>query len=813
MKFKSDIEVQAGLKDSSGSVGTSGQVLSTTATGVSWINVGVGGYVPYTGATANVDLGAYALLASDLIINHSSGSGVAASITKGGSGEALTVVKTSGSGNAASITGGITLLTTLNLTNALADTYISSASNWNAAYNDKINSASVTGTTTKTLTLNQQDGGTITASWTESGGGVTSFNTRTGAVTLTSSDVTTALGYTPTNVTIGTANGLSISGQALSLALSSTSTTGALSSTDWNTFNGKQALLNGTGFVKASGTTISYDNSTYTPTSRTLTINGTTYDLSANRSWTVSGGVTSVSGTGGYGGLTLTGTVTSTGNLTLGGTPTGTWPISVSGNADTVDGYHAAGLLRSDGGVWNPGANITLGQTANGQEWSFDITRNGFTGGYWHVWDSVHSSMLSVDATGNFVTATGSFRSPIFYDSNDTAYYGDFASTSNFSKLLLNSQNSFNTTTPGLTSYGLTLMGGAADYANGVIWTWGNTNAQAGVYVQSSGAYGTKMYLATTDSFATGSKTAMSIDHSGTILVNRSYLQSDSSLRAPIFYDSNNTGYYIDPASSSNVNNLTVAGTFSGANNVVYGDGANGRSKDRTSQSANTSDSSNSSGFYFGNATTGMPSSDWWNWLTVAGNNWGGSDGYRWQMTGSFWSDDWRLRRMTSGSWSGWVSLLHSGNYSSYSNFGSNAVYGGIYYDGNNTGYYCDPASTSNLNVVQAAGGFFATSDERTKENIVTIDNALDKVNALRGVYYNQKNSEYKKDSMGVIAQEVMEVVPEVVGQGSNGMYNVAYGNLAGLFIEAIKEQQVQIEHQQTQIEELKQLVNKLINK
>jgi hypothetical protein len=68
-------------------------------------------------------------------------------------------------------------------------------------------------------------------------------------------------------VTIGTANGLSLSTQVLSLGLASTSTTGALSSTDWNTFNGKQAALSGTGFVKISGSTISYDNSTYLTTS------------------------------------------------------------------------------------------------------------------------------------------------------------------------------------------------------------------------------------------------------------------------------------------------------------------------------------------------------------------------------------------------------------------------------------------------------------------------------------------------------------------------------------------------------------------
>jgi hypothetical protein len=64
-------------------------------------------------------------------------------------------------------------------------------------------------------------------------------------------------------VTLGTANGLSLSTQQLSLGLASAGVTGALSGTDWSTFNSKQQALNGTGFVKISGTTISYDNSTY----------------------------------------------------------------------------------------------------------------------------------------------------------------------------------------------------------------------------------------------------------------------------------------------------------------------------------------------------------------------------------------------------------------------------------------------------------------------------------------------------------------------------------------------------------------------
>jgi hypothetical protein len=93
------------------------------------------GFVPYTGATTNVDLGTHTLIAKDLVINHSSGSGVAASITKGGAGEALTVNKTSGSGNAMSVTGGVTQLSELHLTTDLADAYIASAATWNAKFN------------------------------------------------------------------------------------------------------------------------------------------------------------------------------------------------------------------------------------------------------------------------------------------------------------------------------------------------------------------------------------------------------------------------------------------------------------------------------------------------------------------------------------------------------------------------------------------------------------------------------------------------------------------------------------------------------
>jgi hypothetical protein len=140
------------------------------------------GFVPYTGATADVNLGTHDLTAergtfqnngsSDtLTVNHTSGSGKGINVSKGGNGEALLVTKTSGSGNAMAVVGGRT---------ALVDLSLSSVSNATGNF----------------LTIS---------------GGVVHQRTPS----ETRSDV------------------------------------------------GAQAQLNGTGFVKASGTTITYDNSTY----------------------------------------------------------------------------------------------------------------------------------------------------------------------------------------------------------------------------------------------------------------------------------------------------------------------------------------------------------------------------------------------------------------------------------------------------------------------------------------------------------------------------------------------------------------------
>lgn len=86
---------------------------------------------------------------------------------------------------------------------------------------------------------------------------------------------------------------------------------------------------------------------------------------------------------------------------------------------------------------------------------------------------------------------------------------------------------------------------------------------------------------------------------------------------------------------------------------------------------------------------------------------------------------------------------------------------------------------------IYATGNVTAYSDRRLKDNIATLTNALATVEHLRGVSYTRKDSGEKQ--IGVIAQEVEQVVPEVV-VCKDGHYGVAYGNLTALLIEAVKE-------------------------
>jgi hypothetical protein len=102
---------------------------------------------------------------------------------------------------------------------------------------------------------------------------------------------------------------------------------------------------------------------------------------------------------------------------------------------------------------------------------------------------------------------------------------------------------------------------------------------------------------------------------------------------------------------------------------------------------------------------------------------------------------------------------------------------------------------------IRATGSITANSDVRLKKNIERIENALQKVSEISGYTYNTIYDEDRH--AGVIAQEIDKVLPEIVNKGNDGLMGVEYGNISALLIEAIKEQKVLIESLQAKVEAL----------
>jgi len=168
---------------------------------------------------------------------------------------------------------------------------------------------------------------------------------------------------------------------------------------------------------------------------------------------------------------------------------------------------------------------------------------------------------------------------------------------------------------------------------------------------------------------------------------------------------------------------------------------------------------------------------------------------------------------------SGTMSRIQSGGSSTYLAIKNTSNTGYIGIDGTNMAFY--PTGTKGGNL-DASGNFIVSgnvtangnpSDIRLKENIEVINNAVDKVKQLKGITYTLKSDGNKLT--GLIAQDLEKVLPEAVytyetlvdereGEESEEHLAIRYGNTVGLLVEAIKEQQEQIEAMKKEIEELK---------
>ncbi|QNJ57340.1 tail fiber [Pseudomonas phage Dolphis] len=144
-------------------------------------------------------------------------------------------------------------------------------------------------------------------------------------------------------------------------------------------------------------------------------------------------------------------------------------------------------------------------------------------------------------------------------------------------------------------------------------------------------------------------------------------------------------------------------------------------------------------------------------YMPLTGGNFTGNFGiYNTSPTIMFYDTDWGPRQLHSNG--GLIGFLTSGGgWGVYSDDGGNLV---------------------------ASGNVGAYSDIKHKDNVRTIEDALELVEALHGVRYIDKRTGAER--VGVIAQEVQEVLPEVVGEGADGLH-VDYGNIVGPLIEAVK--------------------------
>ena len=294
---------------------------------------------------------------------------------------------------------------------------------------------------------------------------------------------------------------------------------------------------------------------------------------------------------------------------------------------------------------------------------------------------------------------------------------------------------------------------GLSAIANGQWGMWGHDNSLAGTLIMAG-------------------------PRSGNYVV----ISQSGGIRAQIFYDSNNTSYYTNPASTSVMNIITTdrinmkdVGDFI----TFYGNDNDHHSITSRDHNGSASDDIRINSYhnvYFNldsnnnntNSTTGI----------YVGQHGSGS---------SSLTDTWTFYSTTDGI------TKASGSFRAP-----------VFYDSNNTAYYAHLDSTADS--IRAAGDIIAfySSDKRYKENVKAIESPIEKVKAISGVTFEWNEKSHKetgKKDIGVIAQEVEEVLPEIVQTRNNGYKAVDYQKLTAVLIEAVKEQQ-------KQIDELKSIIN-----
>lgn len=340
---------------------------------------------------------------------------------------------------------------------------------------------------------------------------------------------------------------------------------------------------------------------------------------------------------------------------------------------------------------------------------------------------------------------SGSTRSSMFYDVDDTTYYVDPNSYSFVSSLRANGYLASNGNIYTDSNYGYGLVGTYAASRYQGVYAMSDSYKLAADGSTTGNLYGIAWSHPNAGGVAANLNThgMLIMENGGFLAAVSGSIRARDNMHAPIYYDRDDTGYYCDPASSSRFNQ-TRASYY----NVYAGVGNGIRFWESDAYKISMGDSSL---YIYGPVTGYSIKTNMDNGSTGRGFTWG-REGYA------------------------PIAAIES-------------TYGNMQIAGSFT----------------AGGNVTAYSDISLKDNIENITDAVSKIMKVRGVTFTRNDLDDKtKRYAGVIAQEVEAVLPEVVEEDINGIKHVAYGNMIGLLLEAIKEQQ-------SEIDELKALVKQLL--
>jgi hypothetical protein len=637
--------------------------------------------------------------------------------------------------------------------------------------------------------------------------------------------IATVLGYTPYNGTdtsikalFSATTPLSYSNGVYGISQATTASNGYLSSTDWNTFNGKTSL-NGTGFVKVTGTTISYDNTSYLPLSGGLMTGSIQFSDTTNLkrgiygsmgtddNWFVGANAGGVSqgyleiATGDDGTEPIYATQYTGDAFTTGTVARRVKILDESGNSIFPNTLTATTLVKS-------GGTSSQFLKADG---SIDTSVYLTTASASSTYQTILTNPITGTGTINYIpkfTSSSAIGNSIIFDNGTSVGIGTSSPVTNiqvsgsngvtdsYGQLFIQTTNSSTADYGGQLSLGGYYLGTSNSTAFGAI---------AGR--KENGTSGSALgYL----SFSTQNGTIterMRISSAGNVGIGTSSPTGKFSVNTGA---SNQIAFFNNSTSGGTYNIISLNGSYSeGTNMSIQGGGVG--DANLYVNSGYTSSTSGAIVFRTGSATvytermliTSMGNISFNGGNTTTGNPTTAPKNFRFNNDYSSGTTDASLK----------IYLFNQG--STIQGFTSGPGYDLQYHtSGSSLGkhvFYVQNSAimtigSSNIlmgtttdngerlyvsGAIRATGNITANSDLTLKKNLTIIDNPIDKLMQLNGYAYQWKaNDEYQ---YGVIAQEVEKVLPYAVQTGNDKIKGVAYNQLTPLLIEGFKSHESEI--------------------